>query len=147
MSTLLPKATIGALKQFNDLAVNLYGISCTVYIPNNLTTLEPTDMYISPDVIAYTKYPFQKVWFEWFAKDIVKLRKSNAFAENDPPITARFLSTLPVVVNSYIVLPTEYSNNQYSTLEFECVNIILEGTYSAEIYDRFKMAPRRKKST
>ena len=147
MSTLLPKATTDALKQFNDLAVQLYGIDCTVFIPNNLTSLEPTDMYISPDAIAYTEYQFQKVWFEWYAKDIVKLRKSNAFAENDPPITARFPSTLPVIVNSYILLPTEYANNQYNTLEFECVNVIMEGTYSTEIYDRFKMAPRRKKNT
>lgn len=146
MSAILPKATTDALRQFNDLAVSLYGIDCTVWIPNNLTTLEPTDMYISPDAIAYTEYKFQRVWFEWQAKDIYKLRKSNAFAESDPPITARFLSTTPVIVNSYITLPIEYANNQYNTLEFECVNLIMEGTYNAEIYDRFKMAPRRKKN-
>lgn len=145
MSTLLPKATITALKQFNDLAVSLYGINCTLYVPTNLTTLESTDMYISPDAITYTELPYQKVWFEWSAKDINKLRKSNAFAENDPPITARFMSDAGAIVNSYIVLPIEYSNNQYNTLEFECVNIILEGTYNAEVYERFKMAPRRKK--
>ena len=147
MSTILPKATIQAMKQFNDLGVSLYGMSCTLYIPNNLTTLEPTDMYISPDAITYTQYPNQHVWFEWFAKDIVKLRKTNAFAENDPPITARFVNDPEVLVNSYIVLPTEYENNHYRTLQFECVDIILANTYDSEVYKRFKISPRRKKTT
>ena len=145
MSTLLPKATIETLKQFNDLGVKLYGIDCTLYIPNNLTTLEPTDMYISPDTILYTEHPHQKIWLEWYDKALVKLRRANAYAEDSPPITARFLSYINVLVNSYIVLPTEYEGNQYKTLEFEIVDVVLEHTYDAEVYRKFKLAPRRKK--
>jgi hypothetical protein len=134
------------MRQFNDLGVNLYGINCTLYIPNNLTTLEPTDMYQSPDAVAYTEYRNQKVWFQWYDKALVKLRKANAFAETEAPITARFNNEPQVIVNSYIVLPTEYENNQYKTLEFECVNVILDNTYDIEVYRKFFMQPRRAKS-
>ena len=147
MSILLPKATLDVMKQFNDLGVNLYGINCTLYIPNNLTTLESTDMYASPDAIAYTEYRNQKVWFEWHkSKTIAKLRRNNAFVENEPAIVARFTNDPEVIVNSYVVLPVEYSNNQYNTLEFECVNVILDNLYDTEIYRTFKMQPRRAKS-
>ena len=146
MSTLLPKATIETLKQFNDLGVKLYGIDCTLYIPNNLTTLEPTDMYISPDSIIYTEYPNKKVWFEWHnSKTIAILRKNNAFVEGEPAIIARFMTYPDVLVNSYVVLPIEFSSNQYHTLEFECVNSLLDHPYDAEIFKLFKMQPRRAK--
>lgn len=146
MSTLLPKATLDVMRQFNDLGVSLYGINCTLFIPNNLTTLEPTDMYQSPDAVAYTEHRNQKVWFEWHnSKTIAKLRRNNAFVENEPAIVARFTNEPEVLVNSYVVLPVEYSNNQYNTLEFECVNVVLDNLYDVEIYKSFKMQPRRAK--
>jgi len=145
MSTLLPKETIQVMRQFNDLGVSLYGIDCTLYIPNNLTTLEPVDMYANPDMITYTEYRNQKVWLQWYDKEVIKLRKSNALAEGTLPITARFKMDPEVITSSYIVLPTEYKDNQYKVLEFECINVIMQNTYDAEIYLKFSMAPRRMK--
>ena len=146
MSIILPKATLDVMKTFNDLGVNLFGINCVLYVPNNLTTLEPTDMYSTPDMVTYTEHRNQKVWFEWHnSKTIAKLRRNNAFVENEPAIVARFTIEPEVLTNSYVVLPVEYENNQYNTLEFECVNIILDNLYDVEIYRSFKMQPRRLK--
>lgn len=145
MSNMLPRATIDCFRQFNDLTLDSFGITCTLYIPNNLTSLESQDMYTSPDSITYTKYEEQQVWFEWYAKDIVKLRKSGVFAENDPPITARFKISPEVTINSYFTLPTRFMNNQYGTIDFECVDVITQHISEAEVYRRFKCAPLRKK--
>ena len=146
MSTLLPKSTLQVMRQFNDLGVSLYGIDCTLYIPNNLTFLEPVDMYANPDMITYTEYRNQKVWFQWYDKALVRLRKANAMVDDGPPITARFMCTPEVIVNSYISLPTEYEGNIHQTLEFECVNVILDNTYDISVYQKFFMQPRRKKN-
>lgn len=141
---MLPKNTVDCLRQFNDLSLNWYGIECTLFIPNNIEEKESLDMYASTNDLKFTRHDNQLIWFEWHAKDIVRLRRNNAFAEGDPPITARFKTKPEVTVGSYIILPTRYLDNQYNTLEFECVSIIMEHTNYAEIYRRFKMAPRRK---
>lgn len=145
MSDLLPLAAINTLRSFSDLSVKLYGISCTLYIPNNLTTIEPKDLYIAPDDITYIEYLNSKVWIEWYAKDIVKLRKIGLFTENDAPITARFLNTPEVVVGSYFVVDMRYVPDTYKTDKFEVVDVLMTNTYSSELYRRYKVAPFRLK--
>lgn len=143
MSGILPNATIDNLRNFNNLAIDMYGIDCTLYIPNNLTTLEPNDVYTSPDDIAYTEYLNKKVWIEFYPKDVYRLRKSGVFTENEIPITAYFKNTPEVTIKSYIKVPIRYIPNTYTTDEFEVVDVIMIGTYHSEVIRRFKLAPRR----
>lgn len=144
--SILPDKTIDIIRTFNDLAVDVYGISCILYVPNNLTALEGHDMYTVTTEMTYTSYEEQKVWIEWATKDIERLRKMGIFSEGDLPITAYFKNTPEIILHSYIKVPTRYIPDVYDTDEFEVVNFIMVNTYNAEVFRRFKMAPKREKS-
>jgi hypothetical protein len=145
MSNILPQETIDVLRSFNDMIIEQVGIPCTLYVPNNLTALESQDLYTKPDDITFDKYEEQTVWVEWFAKDIVKLRKEGLFTEDELPITGLFANDPEVTIQSYIEVPIQYILGDYKTDKFEVVSEILSGTYAHEIYRRFKLAPLRKK--
>jgi len=124
--------------------VDIYGIDCTLYIPNNLTALEGNDAYTDPDTITYTEYTDQKIWIEWHAKDIIKLRKLGMFTENEAPITGWMKNSPVVTIRSYVVVSIRYVPSQYATDKFEVVDNIMQSTYSSEVLRRFKLAPLRK---
>jgi len=145
VSNQIPVDTINVLRTFNDLAIDQYGIDVNLYVPNNLTAIEGNDMYTCPSDITYTEYLCQRVWIEWFAKDMVKLRKLGLFAENEAPIMAWFKNCPEVIMGSYIVVKPRYIPDRYDTDRFEVVDVILKNTYSGEVYKTFKMAPRRQK--
>lgn len=145
MSGIIPIRTVDTIRTFSDLAVDLFGITCTLYVPSNLTALEPNDAYTAPTDIVYTKHTQVPVWVEWFAKDIVKLRKLGIFSENELPMTAWFKSEPEVVIQSYIKVESRFIPNKYDTDEFEIVDVILVNTYDSEVYRRYKIAPRRAK--
>jgi len=142
---ILPDRTLDGLKKFSDLAIKMYGISCDLYIPSNLTAMEGEDMYGEPSQLTYVTYYEQPIWIEWSAKDIVRLRKLGLFTETEAPITA-YLSNAPTVtIQSYIQVPIKYIPGTYDTDEFEVVDALAVGTYNSEVIRRFKLAPRRVK--
>jgi len=145
MSNQIPRGTVDTLRQFNDIAIEQYGIDVTLYIPNNLNQVESQDMYLCNQQITYTEHLCQKVWIEWFAKDIVKLRKLGLYAEDEAPIFAWFKSCPEVILGSYFVIDERFVPDNYDTNRFEVVDVVLKNTYSGEIYKTFKMAPRRQK--
>jgi len=145
MSNQIPMGTVDVLRQFNDIAIDQYGIDVNLYIPNNMTAVESNDAYLCPNDITYTEYLCQKVWIEWFAKDMVKLRKLGLFTEGEAPILAWFKNCPEVVLGSYFVINERYIPYRYDTDRFEVVDVILKNAYSGEIYKTFKMAPRRQK--
>jgi len=145
MSNQIPMGTVDVLRQFNDIAIDQYGIDVNLYIPNNMTAVESNDAYLCPNDITYTEYLCQRVWIEWFAKDMVKLRKLGLFTEGEAPILAWFKNCPEVVLGSYFVINERYIPDRYDTDRFEVVDVILKNTYSGEIYKTFKMAPRRQK--
>jgi len=141
--SILPDQTIDAIRGFNDLGVDIYGVICDLYIPTNLTALEGRDAYQTRAEITYKKYSDQKVWIDWSAKDFDKLRKIGVFTENELPITARFKNTPEVILYSYIKVPIRYIPDTYVVDEFEVVCPIISNSYNAEVLKRFKLAPRR----
>ena len=145
MSNLIPQTTINTIRTFNDLAVKLLGISCTLFVPTNLTVLETNDMYIAPADIVYKSYPQQPIWIEWAIKDLYRLRKLGIFSEQEAPIIAWFKNEPEVILGSYVKIETRYIPDSYDTDEFEVVNVIMKNQYNSEIYRCFKMAPRRAK--
>jgi len=147
MSGIIPQRLIDVVKTFNDFGVQIYGIDCTLYVPTNLTALEPNDIYTSPaDVVFKTHYNVP-VWIEWFVKDLHRLRKLGVFAENEAPIVARFKNVPEVTINSYIKLKSQYIPGTFDTDEFEVVDVLMKNMYDNEIYRYFKLAPRRRKSS
>lgn len=143
MSNQIPAATIDVLRTFNDISIEQYGIEVNLYVPNNLNVVEIKDMYVCPEDVTFTEYLCQKVWIEWFAKDMVKLRKLGLFTEKEAPIMAWFKNCPEVVLGSYIVVQPRYIPDRYDTDRFEVVDIILKNTHTGEVFKTFKMAPKR----
>jgi len=146
MSGIIPIQTVNAFRGFNDLAIDLYGIGCTLYVPLNLTSLDPNDAYTNPSEILYKEYTDQKVWIKWAVKDLHRLRKLGIFSENEAPIIGYFKNDPEVIVQSYIKIPVQYIPDKFDTDEFEIVDALLKGTYDAEILRPYKLAPRRAKN-
>lgn len=145
MSGIIPDPTINLFRDFNDLAVGLYGIDCTLYVPTNLTCLEPNDAYTSPDSIKYQRYSRQKVRLTWAEKNLHRLRKLGIFSEDEAPIIAYFKNFPEVTIQSYIQVEVRYIPNSFDVDEFEVVDVLMKGTYDAEILRPYKLAPRRTK--
>ena len=153
MSKLLPESVIDVYRSFNDIIIDLIGVSCDLYIPNNLTSLESNDAYTSPKDITYNKYINQVVWVTWFEKNVYRLKKLGMFVEGEVPILARFKNTPVITLQSYIQDPIRYIPNSISgngTNEivdsFEIVDIAMSNTYADEIYRYCKLAPLRRKA-
>ena len=142
--SLLPYDTILGLRRFQDLSVENYGIPCTLYIPTNLTTLEPDDVYTDPDDITFKVFHDQKVWIEWYAKDLYRLRKMGVFAEHELPVLAYFKSNPVVTIKSYIKVPMRYVPDSYGVENWEVVESVMVGTYSSQTISKYKIAPLRK---
>ena len=146
MSGIIPNATMNVFRDFSDLAVGLFGIDCTLYVPNNLTTLESNDAYTSPAAITYQQYAGQKVRITWAEKNVHRLRKLGIFAENETPIIAYFKNFPEVTIQSYIEVPVRYIPDIFDTDLFEIVDVLMKGTYDSEIIRPFKLAPFRRKN-
>ena len=147
MSGLIPNRVIDVVRTFNNIGVALYGIDCTLYVPTNLTTLEPEDIYTSPDDITYRKHGCIKVWIEWFVPKLHRLRKLGVFADAETPIIARFQNVPEVITQSYIKVKSEYIPGKYDTDEFEIVDTLMQNMYDKEVFRYYKLAPRRAKNT
>jgi len=145
LSGILPKETVNVLRTFNDLAVDLYGITCSLFVPTNLTALEPNDAYTAPADITFKQHNQVPVWIEWSVKDLNKLRKLGIFSEDQVPILAWFKRFPTVTLNSYIQIETRYIPDHYDTDRFEIVEVIMRNIYDSEIYRCFRIAPLRRK--
>ena len=145
MSKLLPQQVIDVVKTFNDLAIGLVGIDCTLYIPTNLTAIESKDMYETTVDITYKTWYNQQVWIEWSGKNVQRLRKLGVFVEGETPILVRFKNIPEVTLRSYIKLPVQYIPETYNTDEFEITDVVISNTYDNEIYRWYKLAPKRDK--
>jgi len=145
MSNLIPRDTVDVIRTFNDLAIDLYGTTCTLFVPTNTTVLEPDDIYTAPSSVVYKRYIQVPVWIEWFVKDLRRLRKLGIFSEEVLPMVAWFKNTPEVIIQSYIKVETRYIPNNFDTDEFEIVEVLMRNMYDSEIYRCFRMAPRRAK--
>lgn len=146
MSGIIPQRLINVVRTFNDFSVDTYGITCTLFIPTNITPLESKDVYMSPiDDITYTTYYDVKIWIEWFVPNLHRLRKLGVFSENESPIVARFMNTPEVTLHSYVKIESLYIPEQFDTDEFEIVDVMMKNMYDNEIFRYFKLAPRRAK--
>jgi len=146
MSKILPEAVLSVFRSFNDLTIDLVGVSCTVYIPTNLTALETEDMYVAPTDITYREHINQQLWIEWAPKDLYRLRKIGVFKEDELPIIGWFKLVPEVTIGSYIKVESKYIPSTFDTDEFQVADVIMKNFYDSEIYRCFKLSPRRAKA-
>jgi len=144
MTRLVPKATVDAMRSFNDLSVNNYGMDCQLFIKNNTTQNETNDVYNTPsdDNFFVTK---TKVYIEW-TPNMNRLRKLGLYAEGEVPIICWFKNEPDIVMGSYIKLDTQYVPEQYDRDEFEITDVMVRGIYDAIILKAYKLVPRRVKT-
>ena len=145
MSRILPQSSIDAFRVATNVVLDSYGISCTLYIPNNETSLEPLDAYKVAEDRTYTCYTNVMVYIN-FKPDQYRLRKLGLYTEGELPITAYFQNNnWDVIVGSYIKVPLQYvPNDTWNTDEFEVVNLITGPMHDSMIRSEFKLAPKRK---
>lgn len=145
MSSMIPQGVLNVVRTFNDIGVELYGVTCTLFVPSNLTPLEPEDAYRAPAAYTFRQYNQVPVWIEWFVKDLHRLRKLGIFAEKETPTLARFKNVPEVLMHSYIKLESRYIPDNFDVDEFEIVDVMMKNFYDEEVYKTFKLAPRRNK--
>ena len=154
---MIPQRTVNVLRNNHNVSISNYGIDCSLYIPNNLDTIEGMDLYQNPEDYNFNKY-LCPVWIEWSA-DAKRLRTFGIVMEDQTPIIARFPTTavidsdssddgdtvaIDVLVGSYIKVQTQYiPQNVFDTDEFEIVDIKLGKVHDAVLSQIYVIAPRR----
>lgn len=146
MSRMIPQGTVDAFRRAVDVTVGQYGIACTLYVPTNLNTLEPQDIYTKPVDYTYTSYT-TNVFIDWKPSKH-QLRKFGVFVEDDIPIIAWFPNKInnvdvDITINSYFKVSLQYVPANVGVTEFEIVDVIVPGMHDAVITKYFKIAPRR----
>lgn len=155
MSGMLPQRLVTTLRKFTNVAVDVYGMPCTLYVPSNMDTVDASDVYAKPGDFTYTAYE-TKVWVEW-SPNKHRLRKLGLFVEDENPMIAWFSNVvldkfgaeteLDICIHSYFVLPTQYiPGNATETEEFELVDVLVPSMADKLVRKCFKIAARRIKT-
>ena len=144
MSKMIPQETINVLRQYTNLAVDTYGYDCTLYIPNNLNTIENYDVYVKPSDFAYKTYN-TSVFIEW-SPDVKRLRKIGVFTEDEIPMIAWFKNLPDVVRGSYFKINVQHiPGKTVEEDEFEIVDELIKGMGDMVALYGYKIAPKRTK--
>lgn len=161
MSKMIPQESIDALRTFNDVSVENFGIDCDLYIPKTteLNQIETYDIYgetgdVSDVDASYTYNHYStKIWIEW-SPNARRLRKFGIFTEDEIPILARFKESVTndegdavnvdIGLKSYVKVAFQFVPGNYSdTDEFEIVDILLGAMHDAMVSKIYRLTPRR----
>ena len=143
MSRMIPQETVSALRIFSNLAVDVYGIDCELYVPKNYDVHEIKDVFQEEERFDYEVYQ-TKVYIEW-SPNQHRLRKLGIFMEEETPILAWFKNEMPVQIRSYIKIPLKYVPERIKTDEFEVVDIQMPHIHDIEVHKACRVVPRRRK--
>lgn len=152
---LLPQRAINVFRKNTNVALDTFGMDCTLYVPSNMDTVSELDIYAKPSDYTFTRYE-TKVWVEW-SPNRHRLRKLGIFMEDETPAIAWFSNTIKdafgnetdmdICIKSYFVLQTQYiPANAADTEEFELVDVIVPSMADKLVRKCFKIAPRRQKT-
>ena len=143
--SLLPLETVDTLRSIVSTMIQIYGIPCTLFIPQPgpLKQQETLDIYQEkPD---YKDLPGieTKVWIEW-KPDTKRLRKLGIFVEDNLPILAWFEGIHEITRNSWFRIPINIAQNKNTQDELEIIDNVVKNMYSSIIVSAWIVAPRRK---
>jgi len=156
MSKLIPRSTIDALRQNVVVALDMTGIDCDLYIPNNSESVESEDAYATPASYTYTHYTTD-VFIEW-SPNTHRLRALGLFTDDTNPIICKFphkgvndsgvTVAMDPLINSYFSIDPEYVPSNFSGFdEFLIVDIQIPAMHDAAIVKYYKVVPRRKETS
>jgi len=153
MSKILPHTVVNVFRKQMDVAMSIYGIDCTLYVPNNMDEVEELDVYVKPSDYTYDLY-YATAFIEW-NPNIHRLRKLGVFAEDESPMIARFgafqttehyqIDRVEIIPGSYIEVPIQFVPESMDTTQFEVVDVQLEAVHDAVSVKMWKLVPRRVK--
>lgn len=151
MSRILPQSTVDALRKYTDVAVDVYGIDCSLWLPTNAATVEAYDDYAKPADYTNATYT-TRVFIDW-SPNKFKLRALGVFNENELPIIGYFSHTIKdvagnpvpidILIGSYIKIDTQYVPDTIDTEYFDVVDVVVPGMHEKLVTKAFKLAPRR----
>jgi hypothetical protein len=158
MSKLIPRRTIDAIRQVVNVALDVAGIDCTLYIPTvtSYNVAETLDVYNTPDDYTYVSYS-TTVFLDW-KPSTYRLKKLGLFVEGNLPVLAWFPykatalegslqgQEVDVDVNlkSYFRITPEFVPDNFEGVEeFEIVNVGVTGLHDATLTRVYSVAPRR----
>jgi hypothetical protein len=158
MSKLIPRRTIDTIRNNVDVALDIAGIVCTLYIPTNTSyaTEEKLDMWSEKEDLSFLSYS-SLVYLDWTPKT-KRLKQLGLFVEGTTPILGRFgnkatpltgsqagqLIEVDIVKRSYFRIVPEFVPNDYSGVEdFEVVDIATDSIHDAVLTKMYSIAPRR----
>lgn len=152
MSNMVPQALTNVLRQFSDLSVELYGVSCRLHVPTNLDAVKLKDIYATPEDYEFKDYD-TVVWIPP-TLNRQKLAKLGLFLEDDQLLA--FLSNnikdaggfkvhVEITIKSWFSVPIQYIDRFMGYEEFEIVGPMVTGMHDAVVTQMYKIAPRRVK--
>ena len=158
MSKLVPQRTIDAIRNNVDVALDIVGIDCTLWIPTNTSfdEADKLDVWSVPTDYIYVSYT-AKVFVEW-SPNVNQLRKLGLYTEGKIPILVRFGNTaialtgsqagqsvaVDVLIHSYFrVLPEFIPSNYMGIEDFEIVNVATGGIHDSVLVKMYSASPRR----
>lgn len=158
MSKLIPRRTIDAIRQIVNVALDVAGIDCTLYIPTvtSYNAAELEDVYSGPSDYTYLSYS-TTVFLDW-KPTTHRLKKLGLYTEDSLPILAWFPYNATVLegsdagtvievdpnLKSYFRIAPEFVPDDYEGIEeFQLVNVSVTGIHDAALTRVYSIAPRR----
>lgn len=158
MSKLIPQSTINAIRNAVNVALDVVGIECTLYIPTNTSynEAEKLDVWQTHQDLTYVSYS-TTVFVNWNPKSAL-LKKFGLYVEDSLPILTQFgykatalegslagqLVDVNITRKSYFRVEPQFVPGNYEGIEeFEIVNVGSGGMHDAVLVQFFSAAPRR----
>jgi hypothetical protein len=152
MSKMIPRKTVDALRKQVNVSLDNYGITCDLYIPNNLATTETYDIYQKPADYTFDHYT-TTVFINW-NPNIYRLKAKGLYVDGELPIMVYFpyeatdddgeLVAVDILRHSYFSIEPEFIPSNYEGLEeFELVDIVVDKHHDKVVVKSFKAVPRR----
>lgn len=149
---MIPRETIDALRNFNDVTLDIWGFDVDLYVPTNVVELEPLDIYIEPPDVEWNHYT-AKIFIEW-KPSIYRLKNLGIYVEGELPIIVYLPNQcvddsnvevdVDILKSSYVKVSLEYIPSDFNKFtEFELVDIIVKKMHDAAVVKAWKAVPRR----
>ena len=162
MSQMIPRRTIDTMRKQVNVSLDLFGIDCDLYVPNNLSTTETYDIYQAPADYTFDHYS-TKVFINW-NPNIYRLKAKGLYVDGELPIMVCFPyevtdddgDTVDVEIHrhSYFSIEPEFvpddfqgSSGNTGFEEFELIDVVADKFHDAVIVKRWKAVPRRYEDT
>jgi len=143
---------VDALRAQVNTSLENFGISCDLYIPDNLDDTETLDVYQKPADYTFDHYT-TTCFIDW-NPNIYRLKAKGLYVEGDLPIIVYFPYKatdedgdevdVDILRHSYFKVTPEYVPDNYEGVEeFTITDIVIDRFHDAAIVKSFKAVPRR----